>query len=78
MHLLEVFAEESDHEFWSDDISLLDRQHFNRDHMVGPKQLTDVYLLGLATKNGGLFATFDREIPRNAANGADARNLVII
>jgi uncharacterized protein len=78
MHLLEVFAEQNDHEFWSDDISLLDRQRFNRDHMVGPKQLTDIYLLGLAIKNRGLFATFDRAIPRNAANGADTRNLVII
>lgn len=78
MHLLDVFAEQTDHEFWSDDISLLDRQRFNRDHMVGPKQLTDVYLLGLAIKNGGLFATFDRAIPRSAANGADAHNLVII
>ena len=37
--------------------------------------LLDVYLLGLAQKNGGVLATFDRTIPATAIVGA-RRNLL--
>ena len=33
------------HQFWPDDISLLDSRHFNHTHIHGPRQLTDMYLL---------------------------------
>jgi hypothetical protein len=36
---------------------------------VGYRQLTDVYLLGLAQKRGGVLATFDRTIPVAAIVG---------
>jgi len=78
MRLLQLFAEQGNHAFWGDDISLLDRQRFDRTHILGPKQLTDIYLLGVAVKNGGRFATFDRAIPRSAVTGAEPRNLVVI
>jgi hypothetical protein len=42
---------------------------------VGHRQLTDVYLLGLAQKKGGVLATFDRTIPAAAVVGA-RRNLL--
>src|ERR1700728_545966 len=42
---------ETDHAFWPDDISILDRELFDRDRILGPNQLTDVYLLALAVKN---------------------------
>lgn len=35
------------HEFWPDDLSLLDDAVFDHAQLLGPKQLTDVYLLGL-------------------------------
>ena len=78
MRLLELFAAQTNHAFWGDDISLLDRQRFNDSHILGPKQLTDIYLLGVAVKNGGRLATFDRAIPRSAVTGAEPRNLVVI
>jgi len=78
MRLLQLFAEQTNHAFWGDDISLLDRQRFNRTHILGPKQLTDIYLLGVAVKNGGRLATFDRAIPRAAVTGAEPRNLAVI
>jgi hypothetical protein len=40
--------------------------------------LTDIYVLGVAVKNGGRLATFDRAIPRSAVTGAEPRNLVVI
>ena len=69
---------EGNHAFWGADISLLDQQRFNSVHILGPKQLTDIYLLGLAVKNGGRLVTFDRTIPRSAVIGAEPRNLVVI
>jgi predicted nucleic acid-binding protein len=57
---------------------VLDQQRFVADRIVGPKQLTDIYLLGVAVKNGGRLATFDRAIPRSAVTGAEPRNLVVI
>src|SRR5215204_6866931 len=39
---------DSDHALWADDISLLDMARFDPSRILGPTQLTDVYLLGLA------------------------------
>jgi toxin-antitoxin system PIN domain toxin len=78
---LDALAERAlhtDHAFWPDDISLLDAALFERNRVLGPKQLTDIYLLGLAVKNGGRLATFDRTIPMGAVRGAQARHLIII
>ena len=43
----------------------------------GPGQVTDVYLLGLARKMGGL-ATLDRTIPLKAVKGATQSHLCMI
>lgn len=66
------------HQFWSDDISLLDAAHFNQGFMHSPRQLTDLYLLGLAVKQGARLVSFDQRIPLNAVQGASTHNLVTI
>jgi toxin-antitoxin system PIN domain toxin len=66
------------HAFWPDDISLLDEQLIDRSRVLGPRQLTDIYLLALAVKHGGRLVTFDRAIPIAAVRGAQARHLVVI
>jgi len=68
----------TDHQFWPDDITLLDTQRFDQTRLLGPKQLTDVYLLALACKNGGLLAMLDRSIAIAAARGAETRNVEIL
>jgi hypothetical protein len=68
----------TDHQFWPDDISLLDARRFERGRLLGPKQLTDVYLLALAVKNGGLLATLDQSISIAAVHGAELRNIEVI
>lgn len=76
-----VFAdliEGTDHQFWPDDISLLDARHVDPTRILGPRQLTDIYLLALAVKNGGRFVTFDRAIPVGAVRGARDNHLVVI
>jgi len=68
----------TDHAFWPDDISLLDERLIDRSHVLGPKQLTDIYLLALAVKHGGRLVTTDRAIPIAAVRGAQARHLMVI
>jgi predicted nucleic acid-binding protein len=57
------------HQFWADTVSLRDPALFDCSR-AGHRQLTDVYLLGLAQKKGGTLATFDRAIPVAAIVGA--------
>jgi toxin-antitoxin system PIN domain toxin len=69
---------EPSHEFWSDDISIADDGLFDRSRILGPRQLTDIYLLALAVRRGGRFVTFDRGVPLRAVRGAEAKHLVVI
>jgi toxin-antitoxin system PIN domain toxin len=68
----------ADHHFWADSVSLLDDTLFKMSAVAGNKKITDVYLLGLAVRNHGRLATFDRGIPLNAVSGARPGNLVVI
>ena len=54
---------ETDHAFWPPASRFPTRTSSNRQRLLGPKQLTDVYLLALAVKHGG---------------DAEARHLVIV
>jgi uncharacterized protein len=75
---LRTFASQTNHEFWPDDISLRDASVFTPEHILGSRQITDVYLLALATKHGGRFLTFDGNIQREAASAAAAGNLHVL
>jgi len=65
------------HEFWSCDVSLLDHVVLGR-RLLGPRQVTEAYLLALAVAHGGRFATFDENVPLSAVPAARAENLVVI
>ena len=67
-----------DHHFWPDDISLCDDALFDATGMVGYRQITDVYLLGLAKRHKGHLVTFDRSVPLRAVCGADGTTLTVI
>lgn len=66
------------HQFWADDISLLDPSVADRTRIHGPRQVTDLYLLALAVRQGGCFVSFDASIPRTAVKGAEKTHLVIL
>jgi toxin-antitoxin system PIN domain toxin len=76
-HLQEA-TETEGHEFWADDISLLNESLFNRSHILGPKQLTDIYLLALAVEHGGRLVTLDQGISHHAVRGARPHHLVLM
>jgi hypothetical protein len=66
------------HEFWADDVSLLDARVADRSRIHGPRQVSDLYLLALAVRHRGCFVSFDASIPRTAIKGAERRHLVTI
>lgn len=57
------------HAFWPDDISLLDPNHVDASQVLTSAQVTDTYLLALATAHGGKLATFDRRLSVKAVKG---------
>ncbi|MEO6066193.1 MAG: TA system VapC family ribonuclease toxin [Lysobacterales bacterium] len=66
------------HQFWADDVSLLDPQRFDTTRLHGARQITDAYLLALAVKRRGRFVTFDSAVPTGAVPSASDRNLVVL
>ena len=78
IRLIESFAANSDHEFWPDVLSLRDKTHFAPDRIHGSRQVTDVYLLGLAASHDGCLVSFDESIPFSAVPHAKPRNLLMI
>ena len=63
------------HVFWEDSIALSDAP---TDRVMGHRQVTDAYLLGLALANGGRFATFDRGVVELARDDGELAAVEII
>jgi uncharacterized protein len=78
IRLLDSFAANTDHEFWPDELSLRDKSHFIAERIHGSRQVTDIYLLGLATSRGARLVSFDESIPLSAVTAAKSRNLAVV
>ena len=76
--MLHRFSVQTDHEFWSDSISLRDATIFAVDRIHGSRQLTDLYLLALAVANRGRLVTFDEKIPISAVHSATPQHLCVV
>lgn len=72
------FAAASDHEFWPDNISLLDAQVFSPDRIHSSRSLTDIYLLGLAAACNSRLITFDQNISLSAVTDAQPANIIVV
>jgi hypothetical protein len=68
----------SAHQFWPDDVNLLQAGALDWQRVLGHRQVTDVYLLALAVRHGGRLVTFDRRITPAAVPGASAAQLAVI
>jgi toxin-antitoxin system PIN domain toxin len=66
------------HLFWPDNVSLLDSKLIDRARLLGPRQVTDAYLLALAVRNKGRLVTFGRSVSLAAVTGAQAQNLHVL
>jgi toxin-antitoxin system PIN domain toxin len=76
--LLRTFTGGTDHEFWADSVSILDSAVLDMEQVLGPRQITDTYLLALAAGYQGRLVTFDGSINRKAARGARSETLEVI
>ncbi len=74
---LRLFCASPHHHFWLDSVSLADESLFRPALVGGHNRVTDAYLLGLAVRNHGRLATFDRSIPVRAVIGAGPGHLVL-
>lgn len=72
------FCLHQDHVFWTDSVSLREPDTFRTERFLGPGQVTDLYLLALAVREGGRLVTFDEGIPIAAVAGAGPENLTVI
>jgi hypothetical protein len=78
MERLTEASSSSHHEFWPDDVTLLDTSVTDGARIHGPRQVTDIYLLALAVRRGGQFVTFDASVSTEAVRGAQKAHLVIL
>lgn len=69
---LTVLCRLPSHEFWPDNISLLDAASFDHSRLLDSSQVTDSYLLALAVAHGGRLATFDRRLVTDAVRDGRA------
>jgi uncharacterized protein len=71
-------CQEDVHEFWSDEVSLLNPNVVDSTRIHGPRQLTDIYLLALAVEQEGRLVTFDTGVPLALVRKATPDNLVVL
>lgn len=71
VNLLRKFCRNAGHHFWPDTVSLMDEALFKFNIAPSANQTIDVYLLGLAAKNGGKLATLDESIPAAVVMGGE-------
>lgn len=74
--ILRQLCEAPGHQFWPDNISIL--QILAADAIITQAHITDAYLLGLAVHRKGKLATLDQRLPSQAVrSGRKALELII-
>lgn len=61
------------YEFWPDDVSLADDSLFDNALIAGTRQVTDIYLLGLAARHRGILLSFDLSLTWQAIRGGSSK-----
>lgn len=68
----------SAHLFVADDYSLLGADSLHWKHILGHRQVTDAYLLGLAVRHQCRFVSFDARISLSVVPGAKTEHLYVL
>jgi hypothetical protein len=66
------------HAFWPQQISLLQEGLIRWERILGPRQISDAYLLALAVAHGGRLVSFDQRLDHQQVPGASASHLWVI
>ncbi|MBK7821888.1 MAG: PIN domain-containing protein [Tessaracoccus sp.] len=77
VELLRGATQHPRHEFWPCDLPLTDPSII-QERILGPNQITDVFLFALAVAHGGRFVTLDRRIDASMVHGAPPAHLVLL
>jgi uncharacterized protein len=77
-HRLALAVADAAHVFWPDAFSLLEPGRLLWDRVLTSRQISDAYLLALASAHAGRLVTFDRGIAVEAVQGAAKKNLVVL
>lgn len=75
MNVLEQMIALKHHVFWPDSLGFTAKD-VPCDLLVGHRQITDAYLLGLCKKNGGRLATLDQKITALVSAGSAWKNSI--
>ncbi|MBA2553985.1 MAG: PIN domain-containing protein [Geodermatophilaceae bacterium] len=78
IELLSGARDSGHHAFWPCDVSVLDTRIVDHSRLHGPRQVTDAYLLALATAHDGRFVTFDRTVSLASVHGATQEHLTVL
>lgn len=76
--LLQANVRHATHQFWTDDLSLIEALEPLTQRLAGHQQVTDAYLLGLAIKKKGKLATMDRAVQALLSEKDPKRDFVIV
>jgi len=76
--LLQSNLGHSAHQFWDDDIGLVQAMALLQRKIVGHRQVTDAYLLALAIHKNGRLATLDRKLTALLREKTFSRDVVIV
>ena len=71
-------TETAHHQFVPASLSLLDMEHFDTEQLLGHRQVTDAFLLGLAVAHGLRFVTFDAAMPMRVVSRARSADVVTL
>ena len=66
------------HLFVDETPSLLDGERFDTEQLLGHRQVTDAWLLGLAVAHQLRFVTFDAQVSMRVVRGARPQDLVVL
>lgn len=75
---LSCFRSQSNHEFWTDSVSICDPDRIDAQSILGSRQITDVYLLAVAMAHKGRLVTFDQGVSLRAVIGSTPARLVVL
>lgn len=69
-------ASSVNHAFWPDDLNTVTSLVFDWQHVLGHRQLTNIYLLRLAVQNEGRFVSFVARVNLQSVRGATPAHYV--
>lgn len=78
IHRLRALTSTPYHLFVADDVSLLDDAIVVGHSLLGPAQITDVYLLALAVSHRIRLVTLDRSVPLTTVREAGEESLIVL